>query len=100
GVPEPKRKYPFVFVYERVNFSVSLHGINIYPEFIKEGLLQPELSPYLTEKFAMVTKFDRRHNQYLEINLELQKDVNTSRKLNALAKKVIRQSLIEKSSEF
>jgi phenylacetate-CoA ligase len=99
GIPTPN-KYPFVFVYERSDFSVTLHGINIYPEFIKEGLLDPEVINYVTEKFTMITKFDRRHNQYLEINLELQKRVEPQKKIKAHTKKIIRQKLIEKSSEF
>lgn len=93
-------KLPFVYVYERTDFSVTLHGINIYPEFIKEGLLHPDLSPYLTEKFTMITKYNKQHNQYLEINLEMQTDVTPSKELKSFTSKIIRQKLIEKSSEF
>lgn len=100
GITSTIHKHPFVFVYERTNFSVTLHGINIFPEFIKEGLLDPELADLLTEKFTMITKFDRRHNQYLEINLELQPGVKANTHLKHLAKKIVRDKLIEKSSEF
>lgn len=94
------KRHPFVYVYERTDFSVTLHGINIYPEFIKEGLLSPELLPYFTERFTMVTRFDVHHNQYLEVNLELRKDAVGSSKLKAQATKLIRLKLAEKSSEF
>jgi phenylacetate-CoA ligase len=100
GIREPADAFPFVYVYERTDFSVTLHGINIFPEFIKEGLLDRELTHYLTERFTMLTKNDRHHNQYLEINVELQKDIRASLKLKALAYKVIKHTLIEKSSEF
>lgn len=93
-------KHPFVFVYERKDFSVSLHGINIYPEFVKEGLLDKKLTDYVTERFTMITRYDRVQNQYLEINLELQEKSIPTVELEALSKKIIRNKLIEKSSEF
>jgi phenylacetate-CoA ligase len=94
------QKHPFVYVYERKNLSATLHGINIYPEFIKEGLLSSQLVPHLTERFTMTTKTDRQHNQYLEINLELQKDVSLTKTIETLAAHHIRKVLAEKSSEF
>jgi len=100
GLGSESKTKPFVFVYERSNFAVSLVGMIIYPEYIKETLLAPELSPYFTGKFTMITRFDKQHNQYLEVNVELQDEVKTSPRLRALAKKAIRQSLNEKSSEF
>ncbi len=100
GITGKLEELPFVFVYERKDFSVTLHGINIFPEFIKEGLLDEALHPYLTERFTMITKNDRHYNQYLEINVELQKNIKASRKLNALTHRVLKNTLIEKSSEF
>lgn len=91
---------PFVYVYERTDLSASLHGIIIYPEFIKEGLLKPQLTPLLTERFTMATKQDIHHNQFIQINLELQKDVLPTEEIEAEASVIIRNSLIEKSSEF
>jgi phenylacetate-CoA ligase len=100
GIEEKTRKYPFVFVYERSSLAATLHGIIVYPEFIKEGLLDDKLTPSLTEKFTMMTKFDIHNNQYLEINLELQKDVLPDEALERLALSVLRDALISKSSEF
>ena len=93
-------RQPFVFVYERSNFAVSLHGIVIYPEYIREALLDANLAANLSERFTMLTKSDKDHNQYLEINIELQNGVKESDKLAAQTKELIRQKLIEKSSEF
>jgi len=100
GIAKTVRKLPFVYVYERTDLSATLHGIIVYPEYVKEGLLTPELSPWFTERFTMSTKHDIRHNQFIQINLELHKDVQTSKKLEDLALKVIRSSMIAKSSEF
>ena len=91
---------PFVYVYERSDMSVTLHGIIIYPEFIKEGLLQPTMADLFTERFTMSTKHDIHHNQFLQINIELQKNIIADQKIADHALKVIRQQLIVQSSEF
>jgi phenylacetate-CoA ligase len=100
GISETVSKRPFVFVYERTDLSATLHGIIIYPEFIKEGLLDPEAIPHFTERFTMTTKSDVHHNQYLEVNLELQKSLEPTAAAEELALKLIRNTLINKSSEF
>lgn len=94
------RSHPFVYVYERVDLSTTVHGINIYPEFIKESLLQDGMPDSFTERFTMATKHDIHHNQFLKINLELQKDVEATPDLEKKALAVIKSSLIAKSSEF
>lgn len=91
---------PFVFVYERVDLAATLHGIIIYPEFIKDGLLDPSLLAYLTQKFTMSTKNDIRHNQFLQINIELQKGIKPTKAIQEKTIKIIRANLIKKSSEF
>jgi phenylacetate-CoA ligase len=95
-----QRNKPFVFVYERSDMSVLVHGIIIYPEFIKEGLLHPLLTDKFTERFTMSTKNDIYHNQFLEINLELQKNQRPTEIAKKEARKIIHQTLIKKSSEY
>jgi phenylacetate-CoA ligase len=94
------RSHPFVYVYERTDLTVTVHGINIYPEYIKECLLAPAMSPNFTERFTMSTKTDIEHNQFLQINLELQKDVEPSPELTKQVRTLIRKALIGTSSEF
>jgi phenylacetate-CoA ligase len=100
GIGDTISRRPFVFVYERTDLSATLHGIIIYPEFIKEGLLHPEATAHFTERFTMTTKSDIHHNQYLEVNLELQKSLESSLAAEELGLKIIRNTLIAKSSEF
>jgi phenylacetate-CoA ligase len=94
------RKWPFVFVYERTDLSVSLHGLNIFPEFIKEGLLTKDMAVNFTERFTMATKHDIYHNQFLQVNLELRKDIKPTKELEKQAHAAITKSLKAKSSEF
>jgi phenylacetate-CoA ligase len=70
GINDTITELPFVYVYERSDFSASFYGALIYPEFIKKGLSHHKASSFLTGKFTMYTKNDEQENQYLEINVE------------------------------
>jgi len=91
---------PLIFIYERIDFSTTLYGLQIYPETIREVLLEKPLHKFLTGKFTMLTKFDRRQNQYLEINLELRKKKKTSDYLKKQTLKKIVANLRQKNSEY
>jgi phenylacetate-CoA ligase len=93
-------KFPFVFVYERIDLSATLHGVLIYPEFIKECLLKAGMAKLFTERFTMITRNNAQLNQFLEINLELQKGTDLQPGFEALAHSAIIDSLSYKSSEF
>src|SRR3989344_1364788 len=100
GIDTRVTEMPFVFVYERSDFSANIYGLQVYPEMIKSALLTNILAKYVTGKFAMQTRFDRHQNQYWEINIELRKNKIGNSKIKDLALKKIKQSLFEKSSEF
>ncbi|MFA7653670.1 MAG: phenylacetate--CoA ligase family protein [Candidatus Magasanikbacteria bacterium] len=67
---------PFVYVRARKDLSVSLSGANIYPETIKNVLIYPEFSKTLTGKFTLLVKHDKNQNPFLELNIELKKNVS------------------------
>lgn len=91
---------PLVFVYERKNMAATLYGILIYPEFIKSALFDKQLSRFLSGKFTMITKYNKRQRQYLEINLELKKGFKIRKYYGNKALKKIIEVLRVKSSEF
>lgn len=89
---------PFVYVYERSDFAVSLYGITLFPEFVKEALLKSKAAEVLTQKFAMQTTFDKKEQQYLDINLEEKERVSKSARQKI--QKIITETLKSRSSEF
>jgi len=101
GILESLNQLPFVFVFERNDFSVTLYGLQIYPEIIRETVLEEPFSEFLTGKFTLVTKLSKKQDQYLEINFELKKSVERIPHLvkNQLLKKII-YNLRLKNSEF
>ncbi len=93
-------KLPLVYVYERKDMSTTLYGLQIYPEIIREALIEQVLSDNYTGKFVLLTKFDKKNNQYLEINIELRPDVKLSSDIKEITLKKIVENLKQKSSEF
>jgi len=91
---------PFMFIYERADMSTTLYGLQIYPEPIRNVLLSTPLRKYFTGKLTLVTKFDRKQNQYLEINLELKKDAKHSKVLELKTLEHVLNDLLKHNSEF
>ncbi len=100
GIEDTIAELPFVYVYERTDLSTKLYGGIIYPEYIKVGLQEPHLEQYITGKFTMFTKHDRKQDEYLEVNIELKEGVEASEELHQNVKKSIVHHLIEKSAEY
>jgi len=100
GIENHIYKLPFVYVYERKDLSTTLYGLQIYPEMVRETLIINPLNRFLTGKASMITRFDKNHNQYLEINLELRKNQKPIPKLKAVVSSKIFKNLRLKNSEF
>lgn len=100
NIARQKNQLPYVYVYERMDFSTTLYGVNIYPESIREVLLRKPYAPYCTGKFTMLTKFNSAQDQYLEINIELQaKTIFPKRYVDALQNDIT-SVLQTRSAEF
>ena len=91
---------PFVYLYERTDFVVGIYSVNIYPESIRKALEDRLLRKYLTGKFSMLVDFDKKQNQFLEINIELKSGVSETPEITELALKVIVDRLNEENSEW
>lgn len=100
GIADHITFLPFVYVYERIDLSTTLYGLQVYPETIKEVLLDKRFTKQLTGKLALITKYDENHNQYLEINLEYKPGVSTDNDFTAALCDAIVYGLRTKNSEF
>lgn len=100
GIGKYLYKLPFVYVYERVDFSTTLYGLQIYPETVREVLIDPPMNKYLTGKLTLITKYNRKQNQYLEINLELRKHRKMPKKIERILMSQIVANLRLKNSEY
>jgi phenylacetate-CoA ligase len=91
---------PFVYVYERIDLATTLYGLQIYPETIREVLLEDPFADTMTGKFTLLTKFDGKKDQYLEINLELKKGKKPSAAMKKHLLHRVVMNLRVKNSEF
>jgi phenylacetate-CoA ligase len=100
GIAQSIQELPFVYVYERIDLSTTLYGLQIYPETIKEVLLDKRFSGTFTGKLSLATKYDHNQDQYLEINLEQKPGMEVSKVLSAELLTEIGKNLREKNSEY
>src|SRR3989344_3459563 len=91
---------PFVYLYERKDFVVKLYGANIFPEAVRHALEQNTFEECITSKFTMMIKFDKKQDQYLEINIELKKGVKKTDDLVRKIQAEVVKYLLKENSEY
>lgn len=99
-VPSNLTQLPFVYVYERKDLSTTLYGLQIYPETIRETLLEETFSPFVTGRFTLLTKFDDNHDQYLEINIEMRHEKEASQAFSSHLLAEVIKNLKLKNGEY
>lgn len=100
GIADTVRELPFVYVYERADFSTKLYGAIIYAEHVRAGLQRQDVQSDVSGKFKMITNHDARQDEYLEVNVELQAGVRPSEGLKDRVTAAITESLLENSGEY
>ncbi|HVO28634.1 MAG TPA: hypothetical protein VMT81_01475 [Candidatus Paceibacterota bacterium] len=91
---------PFVYVYERADLSTKIYGAIIYPEHIKAPLFAPAFRKEITGKFVLATRTDARHNEYLEVKIELKRGRAPSPALAEKLQQVIVKNLLKLNAEY
>lgn len=100
GIQKHMLELPFVYVFERIDLATTLYGLQVYPETIKEVLIESEFADLLTGKLTLITKFDANHDQYLEVNIECKPHKEVGTVFAAKLLEEIVKRLCEKNSEF
>lgn len=93
-------KLPFVFVYGRSDFAVVFRGANIFPEEIRSALGHESISEFITGRFTMIRKEDKKLKQILEINVELKKGIKSSKEILKKVLNVVIKEICKNNSEF
>jgi phenylacetate-CoA ligase len=100
GLENTVWQLPFVYVYERSDFSVSFYAFQIYPETIRKALQERQFEKSITGKFTMLVKYDKKQDQYLEINVELKSKRKPSKSLGRAIQDAATKCLLIESSEY
>lgn len=91
---------PFLYVYERNDFSVSYYSFLIYPDSIRRALHENELIHEVTGKFSMKADYDKTGRQILHISVETKHAVPKNNTLMKKIQNVIHDKLLIESSEY
>jgi phenylacetate-CoA ligase len=91
---------PFVYVHGRSDFTVSLYAVLIYPENIKKALFKEEVTSYVTGRFIMDVKYRKNLDQYLEILVELRKNLKPSSEILQHVQHAIAEALESDNFEY
>jgi phenylacetate-CoA ligase len=91
---------PFVYVYERDDFSVSYYAFLIYPDTIRRALQHDDLHKMVTGKFSVEADYDNEGRQRLNVHIETKHAVQHTPELNRALKKALHETLVEESSEY
>jgi len=91
---------PFVYVYERNDFSVSYYAFQLYPDTIRRALQHDGLLHGLTGKFTMQVDYNDAGRQQLSIHVELKHGVEPTEKLANEILEYVQERLVQESSEY
>jgi phenylacetate-CoA ligase len=94
------RELPFVYVFGRSNFALSLYGANIYAENVVIGLERGEIARQVTGKFVMQITKTADENPRLHITVELTAGATPDEELAGRVGRSIRAELERVNSEF
>lgn len=100
GIKETKWNLPFVYLYERSDFSVTFMGATIFPEEIRRALLDKSVTSYITGKFTLEVVQDKNLESRLLINVELKRGATKDSPRANHIQKIIKDVLLSENSEY
>ncbi|HEX5456525.1 MAG TPA: hypothetical protein VFW77_04125 [Candidatus Saccharimonadales bacterium] len=100
GIAKGRWNLPFIYIYERDDFSVSYYSFLIYPDTVRRALLGQEASLLSTGKFSMHSDYGSRGRQHLKIHIELRKGVVENENIKMKLRDIIHEKLTKESSEY
>lgn len=100
GIADNLWNLPYVYVYERNDFSVSYFAFQIYPEMIRRALQQPEFEETVTGKFSMLVDYSDDGRQQLHIHTELKHGVEATEAVSKRLVDTVHRQLLQESSEY
>ena len=97
---KPVYPAPLVALWGRSDQTIIFYAANIYPEHIKAGLNTPAFFKKLTGKFTMRKDYIKNLDEFLEINVELQQNIQPTRTLANDIQKAVLEKLEKVNLEY
>lgn len=100
GLQDTHWKLPFVYIYERNDFSVSYYAFNLYPDPVRKTLLGLQFHSILTGKFSMLVDYSSEGRQQLIVNVECAHGVDGTKELEQSIINALHETLLQESTEY
>jgi len=100
GISDTLWNLPYVYIYERNDFSISYYAFQLYPDTIRRALQHDDLAHKLTGKFTMQVFYNDAGRQQFAIHAELKHGVEPSDQLQREVLEQVQASLVRESSEY
>jgi phenylacetate-CoA ligase len=94
------RSLPFVSVNGRNDLTITFYGLLIFPENIKAALISKQLQNLVSGKFVMQTKYDKKMEQYFEVDIELSRGTKAEPDLTNLIRRQLVETITEVNAEY
>jgi phenylacetate-CoA ligase len=96
----PLRDMPFVYVFGRTGFALSLYGANVYPENVAPALEARDIAAEVTGKFVLELDRGADENVGLRLSVELAASAIPSERLALAVARAVRTEIERQNSEF
>ncbi len=93
-------KLPFVALFGKSDQTVTLYGLNVYPQTVRAALEHPDLIDYTTARMSMKTEYDQNQDQYIHVLVELCDGVQATDELLKKVSETIHGTLLNNNSEY
>jgi len=100
GLAATAREMPFVYVFGRTGFALSLYGANVYPENVASGLEGRAIAPHVTGKFVLELERGSDEDVSLKLTVELAAAGSPSDALASDVARAVRAEIERQNSEF
>ncbi|MBT7903363.1 phenylacetate--CoA ligase family protein [Candidatus Woesearchaeota archaeon] len=96
-----KAPLPFLFVVGRSDGTINFIGQLIYPQYIQELIYSNDfLSKLTTGTFKLIKMYDKDHNPFLQIDIQLRKNIKKSKDNAAKFHEAIHSFFMHLSTDF
>lgn len=100
GITGKTWNLPFVYLFERADFSVTFLAAQIYPEEIRQALLDENVYDKVTGKITLEVSQNKKMESKLVVHVELRRGLERNIQLNRAIKRAVTSSLLGTNTEY
>lgn len=91
---------PHIYIFGRDIFSVTIYAAFIYPENVKDFVMDKRVVGKITGKYSLKTEFDKNQTNYLDLKIELKPNFKPKNLSISFMQKVFVDVVTKRNSEY